>query len=218
MGSQQCGIIIDSWWISTKRQTQLRITHSQLHSFVAVRILLANSWWNYHGTNKTQVVLQCLALFLDYINCHKHNEYHCHISLIPYLIGTPSALSQHEGAEYKVYLLELFQTGAFSLSMYPLIPKFQGTAWLKVFELNLLTRRLTFFLVECCIFLELKILTFFVILAFRMVAQSFFLRLHFGCLFLSDFCFFIGDALIKSEFNFFSSFCSSWSLVRSKKG
>ena len=37
----------------------------------------------------------------------------------------------HEGTEYKVYLLEIFQTDAYSLSMYPLIPKFQGIAWLK---------------------------------------------------------------------------------------
>ena len=62
--------------------------------------------------------------------------YHCHIYLFPYLICTPSAQSQHEGAQCKAYLLELFQTGAVSLSMYPLIPKFQGIAWLEVFELN----------------------------------------------------------------------------------
>ena len=71
--------------------------------------------------------------------------------------------------------------------MYPLILKFQGTAWLEVFELNGLTRRLTVCLVECCIFLELKILTCFVILTFQMGAQSLFLKLHFVCLFLSDF-------------------------------
>ena len=119
------------WW-----QRQLGITHSQLHFFVAVKILLAHLWWTHHSTNKTQLVLQCLALFLVYIKFHKYNEYHCHICFFPYLIYTPSAQSQHEGTEYKVYLHKLFQANAFSLSMYPLIPKFQGTAWLKKFELN----------------------------------------------------------------------------------
>ena len=84
----------------------------------------------------TLMVLQCLALFLVYIKFHKYNEYYCHICFFPYLIYTPSAQSQHEGIEYKVYLHKLFQANAFSLSMYPLIPKFQGTAWLKKFELN----------------------------------------------------------------------------------
>ena len=40
-------------------KTQLRITHSQLHSFIAAQILLLNSWWAYHGTTQMQLVLQC---------------------------------------------------------------------------------------------------------------------------------------------------------------
>ena len=62
---------------------------------------------------RLNLFLQCLALFLVYINCHKYNEYHCHIYLFVYLIFTPSVYSQHEGAEYKVYLLEIFQTDTF---------------------------------------------------------------------------------------------------------
>ena len=91
---------------------QLRTTHSQLYSFVAVQILLPNSWWIYHGTNKTELVFAMSSIIFG-LHKHKYNEYHCHIYLFVYLIFTPSAYSQHEGAEYKVYLLEIFQTDAF---------------------------------------------------------------------------------------------------------
>ena len=112
---------------------QLKIAQSQLHSFVTVQILLPNLYWTYHSTNKTQLGF---LLFLVYINCHKHNEYYCNIYLLPYLICAPSGYSLHDGAKCKVYLQELFQTDAFSPDLYPLIPKFQGIAWLKCFELN----------------------------------------------------------------------------------
>ena len=122
---------------------QLWITNIQLHSFVTVQILWPNLWWTYNGTNNMQFVLQCLPLFFIYVNCQLMSTI---ITFTWFHIWYAHPV--HEGAEFKVYLLESFETAAFSLSMYPLIPKFQVTASIKDFEINWLTDPLRLCLVE----------------------------------------------------------------------
>ena len=54
---------------STQRWSASKCNWKSLQS--TVQILLRNLWWTYH---KTQPVLQCLSLFLVYINNYKHNN------------------------------------------------------------------------------------------------------------------------------------------------